>query len=132
MGEKSEENSSAYTVGEIVALRREAEQLQLCGRSKLDSYTPAELQEICNGIGADWMPEIMRELLTALSPFAEAAAMIHDVEYFEGGGASEREAADRRFRENIVRTAKRSYDWYHPLRYLAVVRAECLYLLLRT
>ena len=46
MGEKSEENSSAYTVGEIVALRREAEQLQLCGRSKLDSYTPAELQEI--------------------------------------------------------------------------------------
>ena len=59
MGEKSGENSSAYTVGEIVALRREAEQLQLCGRSKLDSYTPAELQEICNGIGADWMPEIM-------------------------------------------------------------------------
>ena len=74
----------------------------------------------------------MRELLTALSPFAEAAAMIHDVEYFEGGGASEREAADRRFRENIVRTAKRSYDWYHPLRYLAMVRAECFYLLLRT
>lgn len=132
MGEKSGENSSAYTVGEIVALRREAEQLQLCGRSKLDSYTPAELQEICNGIGADWMPEIMRELLTALSPFAEAAAMIHDVEYFEGGNASEREAADRRFRENIVRTAKRSYGWYHPLRYLAMVRAECFYLLLRT
>ena len=132
MEEETVESAHAYTLDEMAELCFEVEQFKLSGRSRLDRYTYAELCRLCNGIGAEWMPKIMRNLLTALSPFAEPAAVIHDVEYFEGGGASEREAADRRFRENIVRTAKRSYDWYHPLRYLAMVRAECFYLLLRT
>ena len=77
------------------------------------------------------MSKIMRNLLTALSPFAEPAAVIHDVEYFEGGAERERGMADLQFRDNIVITAKKCYRWYHPLRYLAMVRAECFYLLLR-
>lgn len=125
------ETEYVYTHEEIVALCREAERLKLQGESKLSFYSPAELQAIGNGIGAEWMPGFMRSLLTALSPFAEAPALIHDVEYFEGGDEAARSAADRRFRENIITTAKACYRWYHPLRYLAMARAGCFYALLR-
>ena len=131
MGENCAESASAYTLDEIVELCFEAEQLKLQGRAKLDRYTYAELRRLCNGIGAEWMPGFMRELLNTLSPFAEPAALIHDVEYFEGGGEEARAAADRRFRENIIITAKARYRWYHPLRYLAIARADCFYALLR-
>lgn len=131
MGGNNAESVSAYTLDEIAELCFEAEQLKLQGRSKLDRYSCAELRRLCNGIGAEWMPGFMRNLLNALSPFAEPAALIHDVEYFEGGGEEARAAADRRFRANIILTAKARYRWYHPLRYLAMARAGVFHLLLR-
>lgn len=131
MEEETVESAHAYTLDEMAELCFEVEQFKLSGRSRLDRYTYAELCRLCNGIGAEWMPKIMRNLLTALSPFAEPAAVIHDVEYFEGGAERERGMADLQFRDNIVITAKKCYRWCHPLRYLAMVRAECFYLLLR-
>ena len=131
MGGNNAESVSAYTLDEIAELCFEAEQLKLQGRSKLDRYSCAELRRLCNGIGAEWMPGFMRNLLNALSPFAEPAALIHDVDYFEGGGEEARAAADRRFRTNIILTAKARYRWYHPLRYLAMARAGVFHLLLR-
>ena len=86
MEEETVESAHAYTLDEMAELCFEVEQFKLSGRSRLDRYTYAELCRLCNGIGAEWMPKIMRNLLTALSPFAEPAAVIHDVEYFEGGG----------------------------------------------
>ena len=76
MGENNAESASAYTLDEIAELRFEAEQFKLQGRSKLDRYTYAELRTICNGIGAEWMPGFMRELLNTLSPFAEPVLRI--------------------------------------------------------
>ncbi|UKI30465.1 MAG: hypothetical protein L6W00_21300 [Lentisphaeria bacterium] len=107
MEEETVESAHAYTLDEMAELCFEVEQFKLSGRSRLDRYTYAELCRLCNGIGAEWMPKIMRNLLTALSPFAEPAAVIHDVEYFEGGAERERGMADLQFRDNIVITAKK-------------------------
>ena len=71
----------------------------------------------CNGIGADWMPEVLCDLISTLNPTLKPVAAIHDVEYTIGGTEEDRKAADDRFLENGLKAANYTYGWYNPLRY---------------
>ena len=72
--------------------------------------------KVCNGIGAEWMPEIARKLISTLNPTLVLAADIHDLRYEIGGPEEEREAADDEMLENGYKLANWKYRWYNPLR----------------
>ena len=82
--------------------------------------TNADLQRICNGIGADWMTDGSRRKLTAMMSYAEASAIIHDWEYAHSN-ASEywRAKVDERFLVNALREIRSRFKWYNPRRWLA-------------
>lgn len=43
--------------------------------------SPEYLAEHCNGIGAEWMPRMLRKLLTKALFLLEADSMVHDIEF---------------------------------------------------
>ena len=76
-----------------------------------------DLAVYCNGIGADWMPDWLREAISGLNPTLVLAADIHDIRYALGGTESERKAADDEMLENGLKLANYRYGWYDPRRY---------------
>jgi hypothetical protein len=116
-----------YTLEEIAALRLKCEELKLEGREKLSRYTDEELQVICNGIGPDAFPYILRKSVTTIHPTLEPAAFIHDVEFWESDGTKESfTAANDRFKANGYICAKEEYAWYNPTCYLVMNNARRL------
>lgn len=83
----------------------------------LDKYSMQELSEIYNGIGPDRFPEKLRAFVTSLNDIFEPAALIHDVEYHEGGSKADFSAANTRFRTNCALLVDNAYAWYDPRRY---------------
>ena len=71
-----------------IELVRKAYALDLENVHILDEYTIAEIGKIYNGIGPDRFPDWLREIVTASAGLFEPAALIHDVEYHEGGTRS--------------------------------------------
>ena len=104
-----------YSLNEIEEKIQLATELGLSGAELLEDTERA--QQVCNGIGAEWMPEIARKLISALNPTLVLAADIHDIRYEIGGTESEREAADDEMLENGYKLAEARYSWYNPLRY---------------
>ena len=76
---------STATLEEIAELRRLCTDYDLDGRQILDGYLNSELTHIYNGAGPDRFPDWLREIVTASAGLFEPAALIHDVEYHEGG-----------------------------------------------
>ena len=113
-----------YTLEEIAALRQKCASRKLEGAEKLDKYTDAELQKICNGIGPEAFPYGVRSITTSLHPTLEPVAMIHDVEFEESDGlkSSFTEINDRYY-TNGVTAAKAEYGWYNPVRYIVIAQA---------
>lgn len=72
---------------------------------------------VCNGIGANWMYEWMREAIGGLNPTLVLAADIHDIRYALGGTEMDRKAADDEMLENGLKLANYRYGWYDPRRY---------------
>ena len=72
---------------------------------------------VCNGIGADWMPDWLREAISGLNPTLVLAADIHDIRYTLGGTEAERKDADDEMLENGLKLANYRYGWYDPRRY---------------
>ena len=101
-----------YTTKEIEEKINEAEKYKLSGRQLLRDYAAVKLQ--CNGIGAAWMPEILRRGLGALHPSLIIAADIHDRRYSIGGTTSDREAADEEFKVNCFRIITEKYRGFDP------------------
>ena len=87
--------------------------------------------EICNGIGAWWMPKGLRWLITALHPSMHGAAAIHDMQYWSGGTAGARLDAELAFLRISCRAALCMYGWWDIRRYLAFSRALRFFALLR-
>ena len=82
--------------------------------------TNADLQRICNGIGADWMTDASRRKLTSMMSYAEAAAMIHDYEYhFSNASEKWRAKVDERFLMNALREIRYKFKWWQPKRWFA-------------
>lgn len=90
----------------------------------LDKYSITEISRIYNGIGPDRFPDWLREIVTASADLFEPAALIHDVEYHEGGTREQFTAANDRFKQNCYTLVKDRYGWYDPRRYLWLNKAR--------
>ena len=119
-----------FTREQIEQAFNEAKRLRLWNADKLEDIDRAV--EVCNGIGAEWMPAIMRDLADALSPVMVLPSMIHDIEYHIGGDDHDRLAADVTFYTNVLFCIEEKYNWYNPLRYIMYFRARRYYEYLRT
>ena len=114
-----------YALSEIQALRRQCNDYQLQGREILAAFSDQELRRICNGIGAEWMPDAARVWVSNLNPALEPVAMIHDVRwYLSTGKRADFEASNREFEANGLIMARARYGWYNPLRYRVMRRTK--------
>lgn len=73
---------------------------------------------VCNGIGASWMPEWLRALISRLFPTLVLAADIHDLRYDAGGDEIDRHVADIEMLDNGLKLADHHYRRLDPRRYL--------------
>lgn len=93
-----------YTDEEI----REKQQLaRAAGLSGAELLNDAEaVKRDCNGIGAAWMPDRLRDLLGERYPELVVVADIHDRRYALGGGILARWRADWEFLRNGLKMAR--------------------------
>lgn len=118
-----------FTRAQIEQAFNEAKRLRLWNAELLEDFDRAA--DVCNGIGAEWMPPLMRTLADALSPVMVIPSMIHDLEYANGGDDHDRLSADVAFHSNTLFCIDAKYSWYNPLRYIARYRAGRYYDYLR-
>lgn len=119
----------AYTIEQAKHLYNLAWVLELSG---VELLKDAELvMQQCNGIGAAWMPDIMRRACTELNPVMEIPAAIHDRRYSIGTTRADRQAADDEFLANCRIVIDHDYAWWHPMRYVFRKRAKRFYGYLR-
>lgn len=119
----------AYTIEQARHLYSMAFALALSGTELLQD--PSLVVQQCNGIGAAWMPDIMRRACTELNPIMEVPACIHDRRYSIGTTRGDRQFADDEFLANCRTVIDDTYPWYHPARYIYRRRARRYYGYLR-
>ena len=93
-----------YTDDEIFQKRLDAYVAGLSGAELLNDA--AAVKRDCNGIGAAWMPDRLRDLLGERYPELKIVADIHDRRYALGGGILARWRADREFLTNGLKMAR--------------------------
>ena len=71
-------------------LIQKAYSIDLEGVHILDKYSVEEIRKIYNGIGPDRFLAIIRKALNKLHPTLLVVALIHDLEYHEGGTREQR------------------------------------------
>lgn len=108
----------------INELRKKCYELELEGKEILDKYTDEDLEEIYNGIGPDRFPDWLREIVTESAELFEPAALIHDVEYEEGGTKEQFTEANERFKRNCYALVKERFALYDIRRYLWMNKAR--------
>ncbi len=118
-----------YTDQEIEQKIADAAKYKLSGRQLLNDRAAVKLQ--CNGIGAAWMPEILRKSLGVLHPSLILAADIHDRRYSIGGTSSDREASDEEFKVNCFRIITEKYHRFDPRSIFLKKKAIRFYNMLR-
>ncbi|OQA82184.1 MAG: hypothetical protein BWY31_03326 [Lentisphaerae bacterium ADurb.Bin242] len=109
---------------EILQLIRKAVECELEGTWIFQRYTMAELAEIYNGIGPDWIPEKLRRFCTKWGWLFEPAALIHDVEYFLGGSEEDFQNSNERFKRNGIKLARAEFSAWNPCRFVWISRAR--------
>lgn len=109
------------TVNELI---RKARELKLENVEILDKYSFLDVFKIYNGIGPDRFPKALREFLNTLHPTLQVVALIHDIEYHEGGTREQFTASNERFYRNGKTAAFDAYSWYDPRRYLVWNKAR--------
>lgn len=109
---------------EVEKLIGEARKLNLEHVEILDRYTVEQISQIYNGIGPDRFPEWLRKTLDKLHPSLRVVALVHDLEYYEGGTRDEFEESNERFYRNGKTVAFANYAWYDPRRYLVWNKAR--------
>lgn len=93
-----------YTDEEIREKKQLARAAGLSGAELLND-TEAVRRD-CNGIGAAWMPDRLRDLLGERYPELKIVADIHDRRYALGGGILARWRADWEFLRNGLKMAR--------------------------
>lgn len=119
----------AYTHEQARHLYNLAVSLDLSGSELLRDADTVIRQ--CNGVGASWMPDLMRRAATELNPVMEVPAAIHDRRYCIGTTRADRQAADDEFLANCRITIDAAHPWYRPARYIYRRRARRYYGYLR-
>lgn len=109
------------TVEELI---KKARELKLENVEILDKYSFLDVFKIYNGIGPDRFPEVLREFLNTLHPTLQVVALIHDLEYHEGGTRKQFTESNDRFYRNGKTAAFAEYRWYDPRRYLVWNKAR--------
>lgn len=102
-----------YTAKQINELRIEAQFYKLSAPYAFWAKTAMELKKVCNGAGSEAWSENKRKALTAaLKPY-EACIAIHDVdyEYHE----IDKSAADKRFKQNMLKVWRKKYGFWRWL-----------------
>lgn len=113
------------TIDEILVLREEALNMKLVGAERLLQFTPEQLQNICNGIGAEFLPDAIRDCLDALHPTLKPVAMIHDLDYYLGKDTWEDFSfANDIFLINGKIAARFKHKWYDIRRYIVYKQAS--------
>ena len=105
-----------YTIHEIAEKQEQAAAAGLSGAELLDDTERAI--RVCNGIGAAWMPEWLRALISKLFPTLVLAADIHDLRYDDGGDELARLLADIEMLDNGIKLANHHYSRFDPRRYI--------------
>jgi hypothetical protein len=105
-----------YTLNEVLCKQEEAIEAGLSGAELLDDTERAI--RVCNGIGAAWMPEWLRALISKLFPTLVLAADIHDIRYDMGGDEIDRHMDDVEMLDNGIKLANRHYGRLDPRRYI--------------
>lgn len=106
-------------------LRKTAKRLGLQGGELLEMCTDKELQRICNGIGPQWFPEHLRNLIDTFNPTLRQVADLHDLMYYFADGSDEAfHLANAAFAANGIIMAKDRYAWYDPRRYWVMLKAK--------
>lgn len=118
-----------YTIKEIQEKIDLAKAANLSGAELLNDVGRA--CRICNGIGAAWMPEWLRDTISKMNPTLILAADIHDIRYEIGGTETDRKAADDEMLENGYKLAAYRYGWYDPRRYLVRRQMKKFHAILR-
>lgn len=91
----------------MVRLRNQAEYFALVGVELLREMTVTEMAQVCNGMGAKWMPEEVREALDRLCPDLLAPSAVHDAMYaFLPDGREAFLWSNKSFKENGYRMAE--------------------------
>ena len=117
--------SKGKKVEHVRMLRERCEEWDLDGNVVLDYYSDWTLAHIYNGLGSDSMPAWLRKAATFLSPDLEPTALIHDLDYHRADGTKAGfDAANRRFKQNGYKSARKLYGWADPRRYLLMNRAR--------
>ena len=93
-----------YTDEEIREKQQLASAAGLGGAELLNDA--AAVKKDCNGIGAEWMPDRLRDLLGERYPELVVVADIHDRRYAIGGGILARWRADWEFLRNGLKMAR--------------------------
>ncbi len=107
-----------YSLNEIEEKILLANELNLSGAALLEDMERA--QQVCNGIGAEWMPSWLRWLIGFLFPTLVLAADIHDIRYHLGGSELDRKNADDEMLINGILLARNRYGKFDPRRYVVV------------
>lgn len=114
---------SYYTPSEIRKRRALQIGLGFSFPNGYDLLTDAEIASAANGVGPDAAPGGIRKILTALLPYGDLAADIHDVEFqMSNGTRKDFLAANERFRHNCRQWVVRTRSAMSPLRYLELFR----------
>lgn len=118
----------AYTEQQITAIMRRARDAGLEIPQKMLNATPADLTQICNGVGSEAMPAKWRAATSKFFCAIEATAAIHDWDYSRSDGSeSRRQYADDRFLVNGIKEIYSRYKWYNWRRYVARVKLMLAY-----
>ena len=113
----------------IDALLQRAVDAGLDGLDFLASFSRQELAEGYNGIGPEFLPEVIRAQVTSFLWIFEPAALIHDMRNEVANGTREGFlAANDEFRYNCLRLADDAYPTNRKHRVAAKAAAEILYL----
>ena len=100
-------------------LMKLALQFDLAGNEVFDQFTVYEIHKIWNGIGPEWLPSILRNMVSKLHPSLEPVALIHDLQWSLSCKSVEHfTKTNDEFKENGKRIAFGLYGWYNPRRYL--------------
>lgn len=113
---------------EIDALLKDAAEAGLEGLDFAAEFDYETIAREYNGVGSEWLPQGIRDRVTAYLAVFEPAALLHDLRYSRSDGSDAGfRAANAEFLRNCLRLANRAYPWWNWRRYRARAAAMLLF-----
>lgn len=110
---------------DIRELRELAAKLNLDNKERLLDTPDDIVADVCNGIGPEWFPQVIRTAIDRLHPSLVIVSVIHDLDFYYGDGTmSDFTGANARFATNGRKVAKHRYSWFDVRRYFVIHSAK--------